>query len=214
MHTSPHRPGGSPWQNAFTFESSSDGRLPVFSLFQGGAARRPACFRFRGIFNSTTNLILSRMETGESFEQAVAYAQAIGIAETDPSGDIDGWDAAIKVAALATVLMDIPLKPAAGRTRTASAHIGPAEIDRARHKASAGSWSAQQNAADGASSARVWHPSWLAAAFAHVYHVEGTTSIVQFETDVLGQLTILEENPGPPTTAYGCLADFLNAVSV
>jgi homoserine dehydrogenase len=47
-----------------------------------------------------------------------------------------------------------------------------------------------------------------------LYRAEGTTSIVQFETDVLGQLTILEENPGPHTTAYGCLADFLNAVSL
>jgi homoserine dehydrogenase len=45
-----------------------------------------------------------------------------------------------------------------------------------------------------------------------MYGVEGTTSILQFETDVLGRLSIIEENPGPLTTAYGCLADFLNAV--
>jgi homoserine dehydrogenase len=45
-----------------------------------------------------------------------------------------------------------------------------------------------------------------------LYSIDGTTSIVQFETDVLGQLTILEENPGPHTTAYGLLADFINAV--
>ena len=41
---------------------------------------------FRGILNSTTNLILTRMEAGESYAQALAYAQSIGIAETDPSG--------------------------------------------------------------------------------------------------------------------------------
>ncbi len=51
------------------------------------------------------------MESGETFDDAVAYAQSIGITETDPSADIDGWDAAIKVAALATVLMGVPLKP-------------------------------------------------------------------------------------------------------
>jgi homoserine dehydrogenase len=63
------------------------------------------------VLNSTTNLILTRMENGESFEEAVRYAQEIGVAETDPSGDIDGWDASVKVAALVTVLMDTPLKP-------------------------------------------------------------------------------------------------------
>jgi homoserine dehydrogenase len=66
---------------------------------------------FKGILNATTNLILSRMENGETFEEAVKYCQSIGIAETDPSADVDGWDAAIKVAALVTVLMDISLKP-------------------------------------------------------------------------------------------------------
>ena len=52
-----------------------------------------------------------RMEKGETFDQAVKYAQSIRIAETDPSADVDGWDAAIKVAALVTVLMGVPLKP-------------------------------------------------------------------------------------------------------
>ncbi|HSR48021.1 MAG TPA: homoserine dehydrogenase, partial [Anaerolineales bacterium] len=45
-----------------------------------------------------------------------------------------------------------------------------------------------------------------------LYGVMGTSSSVAFESDVLGRLTIIEENPGPDTTAYGMLADFLNAV--
>ena len=45
-----------------------------------------------------------------------------------------------------------------------------------------------------------------------LYSVSGTSSIVQFETDVLGPLAIIETDPGPSTTAYGLLADFLNAV--
>jgi homoserine dehydrogenase len=66
---------------------------------------------FQGILNSTTNIILSRMERGETFDQAVAYCQSIGVAEADPANDVDGWDAAIKVAALVTVLW---MSPAAG----------------------------------------------------------------------------------------------------
>jgi homoserine dehydrogenase len=44
------------------------------------------------------------------------------------------------------------------------------------------------------------------------YAIEGSTSIVQFETDTLPQLSIIEGDPGPETTAYGLLADFLNVV--
>jgi homoserine dehydrogenase len=43
-------------------------------------------------------------------------------------------------------------------------------------------------------------------------NVEGTTSIIEFRTDVLGNLTLIENDPGPHTTAYGLLADFINAV--
>ena len=83
---------------------------PIFSLFRESLPAA-SLHSFSGILNSTTNLVLTRMEAGDSFENAVAYAQSIGLAETDPSGDIDGWDASVKVAALVTVLMGIPLKP-------------------------------------------------------------------------------------------------------
>ena len=46
-----------------------------------------------------------------------------------------------------------------------------------------------------------------------LYGIEGTTSIVQIELDVLGKLSLIEEDPGPHTTAYGLMADFLNAVN-
>ena len=45
-----------------------------------------------------------------------------------------------------------------------------------------------------------------------MFSVEGTTSIIQFETDVLGLLSVVESDPGPDTTAYALLADFINAV--
>jgi homoserine dehydrogenase len=56
---------------------------------------------FRGIVNSTTNFILTAMEQGQRFDDALAEMQARGIAEADASLDIDGWDAAAKTAALA-----------------------------------------------------------------------------------------------------------------
>jgi homoserine dehydrogenase len=192
----------------FYFESAVMDGMPVFSLFREAlpAAR---LLSFRGIFNSTTNLILSRMESGESFDQAVAYAQAIGIAETDPSGDIDGWDAAIKVAALVTVLMGIPMKPAEVQ-RTGIRGITPAEIERARVGGKRWKLVCSAQYQGEVVTGRV--APEMVAPDSPLYHTDGTTSIIQYETDVLGRLTEIEENPGPHTTAYGLLADFLNAV--
>ena len=79
--------------------------IPVFNLVR---ETLPAVeiLGFRGVVNSTTNHILSALEDGEAFGPALARMQAEGIAEADPSLDVDGWDAAAKTAALANVLMD------------------------------------------------------------------------------------------------------------
>ncbi len=94
----------------FLFEATVLGGSPLFSVFRE-CMPLAELMSFRGVLNSTTNIILSRMQRGETFDQAVRYCQSIGVAETDPSADVDGWDAAIKVAALVTVLMDVPFKP-------------------------------------------------------------------------------------------------------
>lgn len=192
----------------FFFESTVMDGAPIFSLFRG-ALPGAQLKSFKAILNSTTNLILTRMENGDSFESAVKYAQQIGIAETDPSGDVDGWDAAIKVAALATVLMDMPLKPQdidrAGIRDVTPAMIADAKAEGKRYKLIC---TAEK---DGDTVRGKVAPELvpLSSPFAGV---EGTTSIIEFQTDVLGNLTLIENDPGPHTTAYGLLADFLNAV--
>jgi homoserine dehydrogenase len=192
----------------FYHESTVMDGAPIFSLFRLGlpAAQLHA---FRGVLNSTTNLILNRMEAGESFEQAVAYAQKIGIAETDPSGDIDGWDASIKVAALVTVLMGVSIKPAEV-DRQGIRSITPADIERARQDGKR--WKLVCSARREGNGVQAKVAPELVGIDSPLYGVDGTTSIIQFESDVLGLLSVIEANPGPHTTAYGLLADFLNAV--
>jgi homoserine dehydrogenase len=92
----------------FLFESTVMDGVPIFSLFD----ELPAVHLqgFHGILNSTTNVILSEMEQGLSFDEALKKAQELGVAETDATYDIDGWDAAVKTAALITVLMDVPIR--------------------------------------------------------------------------------------------------------
>jgi homoserine dehydrogenase len=193
----------------FYFESAVMDGAPIFSLFR--EALPAAHLRsFRGILNSTTNLILSRMEGGEAFDQAVAYAQSIGIAETDPSGDIDGWDAAVKVAALATVLMGAPLKPDQV-DRQGIRSITLQDLARAREQGKRWKLVCSARRQDDEILTRV--APEMVSADSPLFNVDGTTSIVQFESDVLGLLSIIEANPGPHTTAYGLLADFINAVN-
>ena len=71
---------------------------------------------FSGAFNSTTNVILETMEAGRSFAEGVKTAQEFGVAETDPSHDVDGWDSIMKVCAIARVIMRTPI--IAGRRAT------------------------------------------------------------------------------------------------
>ena len=75
------------------------------------------------------------MEQGESFDAALARMQAAGIAEADPSLDVDGWDAAAKAAALANVLAR---RAATTPQRVEREGIGPAGARRARAARAAG----------------------------------------------------------------------------
>jgi len=200
-------------QVSFLFESAVMDGAPVFSIARSGlpGARVTS---FSGILNSTTNLILSRMEEGETQEEAISYAQSIGIAETDPSGDVDGWDAAVKVAALVTVLMDIPFTP----DLVERTGIRGITSDMIQESAENGQrWKLVCNtkldpaAPHGVKT--IVEPR-LINQESNFYNVTGTSSILEISSDVLGKLSLIEENPSTKTTAYGILADLLNALVV
>lgn len=194
----------------FMFESAVMDGAPIFALF-----RQPLVganlISFKGILNSCTNLLIEKMEAGQSLEEAIDYGRSIGITETDPSNDVDGWDAAIKVAALVTVLMGTPLTPQEV-DRTGIRGISPEMI--AEAKAAGERWKLVCSAelVDGHILARV-APERVSPS-SPLYSVNGTSSYCQFKLDVLPGLGILESDPGPETTAYGLLADFLNILEV
>ena len=194
----------------FFFESTVMDGAPIFSMWRETLPGAELA-SFRGVLNSTTNFILTQMEEGKSFDDALATAQAIGIAETDPSGDINGWDAAVKVAALVNVLMDTRLLP----EDVDREGIGSISKEQVLQSAALGKrWKlvchAQREA--GSISARV-APQEIDASDP-MFNVMGTSSSVSFASDVLGELTVQNDDPGPMTTAYGLLADFINAVRI
>ena len=198
----------------FRFESTVLGGSPVFATFRE-AMPLAELISFKGIINATTNLILSRMEDGESFEDAVKYCQSIGIAETDPSGDVDGWDAAIKVSALATVLMDSPLKPQEVERRGIR-EITPAMVNQAKGEKKRWKLVASAERVGNQIKARV--APELVDSTSPLYGMMGSSTGLTFRTDVLPDysVTISEREGmkgGPEETAYGLFADFVNAVT-
>jgi homoserine dehydrogenase len=196
----------------FGFESTVLGGAPLFSVFRE-AFPLAEFHSFHGILNSTTNVILSRMERGESFEDAVRYCQESGVAETDPSNDVDGWDAAIKVAALVTVLMKIPFTPQqvnpTGIRGITPGMIASAKSEGKRYKLVC---SAERNGETVKASVR---PELLDAS-SPLFHIMDSDSGVTVHTDVLPGYSITETDEtkmfgSADETAYGLFADFVRA---
>jgi homoserine dehydrogenase len=197
----------------FRHESTVLGGTPLFATFRE-AFPAAELISFKGIINATTNIILSRMEDGETFDQAVKYCQSIGIAETDPSGDVDGWDASIKVAALATVLMKTPLKPQQV-DRTGIRGITPEMVKQA--KADGKRWKLVASAERDGDAVKARVAPEQVEASSPLYGMMGSSTGLTFRTDVLPDYSVsVSERPGmkggPDETAYGLFADFINAV--
>jgi len=87
------------------FEGVVMSGTPLISLLNNGLA---GCkiLKVEGIINGTTNFILSKMFNGSSYQEAFNIAKELGYTETDPSGDIDAWDPAVKVVILTKMLYD------------------------------------------------------------------------------------------------------------
>jgi homoserine dehydrogenase len=195
----------------FRFESAVLGGAPVFSVFRE-AFPLAELSSIKGIFNATTNIILSRMENGESYENAVKYCQSIGVAETDPTNDVDGWDAAIKVAALVTVLMDTPMTPQqvhpAGIRGINSEMIAKAKAEGKRYKLVCSA----EKVGDAVNASVA---PQLVDSSSPLYGMMNSSTGLTLRTDVILDYSItLSEKPGmqggPIETAYGLFADFVN----
>jgi homoserine dehydrogenase len=189
----------------FLFEATVMDGTPVFSLFRE-ALPAVRVNGFRAVLNSTTNYLLTRMEEGLDFEEAVAAAQAIGIAETDPLADVDGWDATLKVAILANVLMDSPLR-VDEITREGIGGLDPQAVSRARAEGRPFKLICRAQRTEAGVSGSV-RPEQVDAGDP-LSSVRRTATMLRLETDPLPGLIIGGSDPSPRTTAYGLLSDLL-----
>jgi homoserine dehydrogenase len=193
----------------FLFESTVLDSAPVFSLFR---ETLPAIKLrgFSGIFSSTTNVIIETMEAGRSFEEGLKTAQDLGVTETDPSHDIDGWDSTVKVCALANVLWNIQLKPGQV-TREGIRELTPRKVQAARAESKPFKLVARGRLAENGNVTATVRPEQIALSDP-LGSVRGTSLAVHFELDMMPGLTITSHRPNLQSTAYGLLADFINAV--
>jgi homoserine dehydrogenase len=191
----------------FLFESTVMDGVPVFSMFPYGLPATDIR-GFSGVLNSTTNVVLTEIEKGRSMDEAIKRAQAMGIAETDPTADLDGWDSAVKVVALAIVLMsaDVRLEHV---QRTGIRELSEEKIRSVRAAGMRYKLVCRAERRGTGVDLRV-SPEILLASDP-LAGLEGSSSALRFDLDVFG-LSFVEHNPGVEATGYGLLADFLRAV--
>jgi len=190
---------------AFRYESTVLDGAPVFSLVER-ALPGTRVLGFHGIVNSTCNYILTEMERGVSFKSALKRAQRMGIAEADPSHDVEGWDAAAKTAVLVNVLMGKELRTSEV-TRMGIGAVRMNQVREARRKGKALRLVAR--AARRGELVSAWVAPELLDLSDPLAHVRGTSSALALETDTLKRLTLIEHQPAIEQTAYGLLSDLL-----
>jgi homoserine dehydrogenase len=184
------------------FESAVADNLPIFNLMRYSLPTAKVGL-VRGILNSTTNYLLSQAARGVSWKEALAEAQRIGIAERDPSNDLEGWDAALKATIVANAVMGLDIKVAdVGREP-----ITEEVAIRAREAASRG-MRIRPLAAIGPFGTR-WAPVEVGPDDPF-YAVDGFSMAIELDTDVAGKLAIALHQPQVEQTAFGLLADLVD----
>lgn len=164
--------------------------------------------RIRGILNSTTNYILTRMEAGIEFDQALKEMQDAGLAETDPSNDVDGWDSSVKILVLAKVYMGASDLTVNDVDRVGIRHITVEDCQAAAEHGKRIKLVCEAVNENGEVKLSV-KPQSLPLSDP-LTNAMRTSAILSIETDVLPQVTLLQGDSSPRTTAYGMLVDTLN----
>jgi homoserine dehydrogenase len=195
---------------ALRAESTVMSGTPVLrALTDGLAGATPIAVR--GILNATANFVLSRMNSGASYEDALAEAQHAGLAERDPGADVDGQDSVAKVMILAALVFGRQLRVEEVACR-GIAGVSRAEIDgaastgaRMRHLATL---AFAEPGGVGEVSASV-EPAPLPGDDP-LAHIEGTTNAVVCRARPLGDVTIAGPGAGPELAGQGVLSDLID----
>jgi homoserine dehydrogenase len=192
------------------FEAAVAGVVPVVRVLQESLAGAHV-ERVHGIVNGTTNYILTEMaRTGASYDDALAQAQRLGYAEADPSEDVDGRDAAAKMAILARLAFGTPVHldqvPYEGIE-----HIAPADLEYAQEFGLGLKLLGTAERVNGGLSVRV-HPAFLYAGHP-LASVTGPYNAVTVESEAITEITMSGPGAGGPQTASAVLGDLVSVIT-
>jgi homoserine dehydrogenase len=190
----------------FRFESTVMDGAPVFNLVRR-TLPGVTIHGFAGLLNSTANVAIAAMRRGRSLDEGIEEARRMGITEADPAFDIDGWDSAVKGAALANVLMDARVSPL-DVDRRGIGRLTPERLHalRLKDKTVCLVTRGKRTAGGGVRlrvRAEVLDSSDLLAAPA------GSSNLLLLHTDLMGTLGTVCLNPGVEQTAYGLFSDLV-----
>lgn len=197
-------------QLAFYYETTVMDGAPIFNLAANCLPGDHVC-AIRGILNGTSNFVLHRLAAGDTLAEAIRQAQAIELAEADPSMDIDGYDAAAKICALANVLMQANQTPQdvqiEGIRHISATQLAQAKEDGYCLKPIASA----TKAADGSvqlrvAPQRIAKDDWLA-------HIDATSAALELSCQLCGDIAIVQRDPAILQTAYGVYSDMLQVIS-
>jgi homoserine dehydrogenase len=190
----------------YGFEGVVLAGTPVLNLVKYALAGN-RIIGFKGILNGTTNYILTRMEEGLNYNDALKKAQDLGYAEADPTGDVEGLDALGKVVILTNIVLEKKLSwkdvERKGITKITVDDIKKAKEEGKRWKL-IGSCEVQS---DGSVKAKVW-PEKLHLSDP-LSGVSGAINALTFYTDELGPVTIVGPGAGKRETGFSLLVDLL-----
>jgi homoserine dehydrogenase len=147
------------------------------------------------------------MESGLQFDESLAEAQRRGIAEANADHDIDGWDAAVKATALANVLFNADLRPI-DVDRQGIRGVTNETVEAALRNSQALRLIARGVKSDSGVSVKVALES--VPRESPLGSVRGTSNVLILETDLMGEISIVEYDPGVNQTAYALLSDLLH----
>jgi len=191
------------------FEAAVAGVVPVIRVLQESLAAAHV-ERIHGIVNGTTNFILSEMaRTGAAYADVLAEAQRLGYAEADPSDDVNGKDAAAKMAILARLAFDTPVH-LDQVVYEGIEHIAPDDIEYARDLGLGLKLIGTAERVDGGLSVRV-HPAFLYPGHP-LASVNGPFNAVTVESDAITEITMSGPGAGGPQTASAVLGDVISAM--
>ncbi|HEU4658526.1 MAG TPA: homoserine dehydrogenase [Capillimicrobium sp.] len=191
------------------FEGAVAGVVPVIRVLQESLAAAHVD-RVSGIVNGTTNFILSEMaRTGAEYADVLAEAQRLGYAEADPTEDVNGADAAAKMAILARLAFDTPVHLDQVRYEGIE-HITADDLEYARELGLGLKLIGTAERIDGGLSVRV-HPAFLYAGHP-LAAVNGPYNAVTIESSAITEITLSGPGAGGPQTASAVLGDVISAM--